>query len=150
MRPRGTPPTPSARSSAIDPVGITSTVNRVACPRRMIAPLPNCFSILLRAISSAFCFSMTFLPLRNVEVRLRNEIKRLNDRVLGTFRLEGALHQDEALHFQGAQTAERLVGGDTLQGAGSGDLSGIRLDTGERQMGAKGSVFASESLFDKP
>ena len=45
-RPRGTPPTPRAMSSAIEPVGIVSTAMRLeASPSRMIAPLPNCFSM---------------------------------------------------------------------------------------------------------
>src|SRR5581483_3349222 len=54
MRPRGKPPTPSARSSAIEPVGMASTAMRlVPSPRRMIAPLPNCFSMPETARSSA-------------------------------------------------------------------------------------------------
>src|SRR5437660_1737695 len=42
IRPRGRPPMPSATSSAIDPVGITSIGARVSSPRRMTAPLPCC------------------------------------------------------------------------------------------------------------
>src|SRR4029079_4670234 len=53
IRPRGMPPTPSARSSAIDPVGIESTPCRSAEPSFMIAPRPNCFSIARRAASTA-------------------------------------------------------------------------------------------------
>ncbi|OPZ51317.1 MAG: hypothetical protein BWY92_00235 [Firmicutes bacterium ADurb.BinA052] len=45
-RPRGMPPTPNARSSAIAPVGITSTVALAAdSPRRIMEPFPNSFSI---------------------------------------------------------------------------------------------------------
>jgi len=51
--PRGMPPTPSARSSAIEPVGIESTCCRSAEPSFMIAPRPNCFSIADRAASTA-------------------------------------------------------------------------------------------------
>src|SRR6188474_831971 len=53
MRPRGTPPTPSARSSATDPVEIDSTFWAARSPRRMIAPRPNCFSIWRMAASTA-------------------------------------------------------------------------------------------------
>src|SRR3954469_23804057 len=54
IRPRGKPPTPSAASSEIDPGEITETGTMVSFdPRRRIEPLPNCFSIWLRAISKA-------------------------------------------------------------------------------------------------
>src|SRR5688500_12645878 len=59
MRPRGIPPTPSAMSSAIEPVGTVSTASDVRCPRRMTEPLPNCFSNWLSASSSVFCLSAT-------------------------------------------------------------------------------------------
>ena len=63
MRPRGTPPTPSARSTPIDPVGITAT--GCACcssPIRITEPLPNCFSIAdLIAAATAFNFSDSLL-----------------------------------------------------------------------------------------
>src|SRR5579859_1151852 len=57
MRPRGRPPRPSATSSAIDPVGITSIGSRVSSPRRMTEPLPNCRSIWSRADSRALSLS---------------------------------------------------------------------------------------------
>src|SRR6266511_3885042 len=53
IRPRGIPPTPRARSSAIDPVGIESTDCRSADPSFMIEPRPNCFSIDRIAASTA-------------------------------------------------------------------------------------------------
>ena len=53
IRPRGMPPTPSARSSAIEPVGIESTSCRSREPSFMIAPRPNCFSIARSAASTA-------------------------------------------------------------------------------------------------
>src|SRR5690349_11592464 len=53
IRPRGMPPTPSARSSAIEPVGIESTLCRSAEPSFMIDPRPNCFSIARIAASTA-------------------------------------------------------------------------------------------------
>src|SRR6187431_30223 len=54
MRPRGSPPTPSATSSAIEPVGMTSTGARSSLPNRMTEPFPNCLSIWARADSRAF------------------------------------------------------------------------------------------------
>src|SRR3984885_11070024 len=53
-RPRGTPPTPRAASKLIEPVEMTEigTIASLA-PRRMMEPLPNCFSIWLRALSTA-------------------------------------------------------------------------------------------------
>ena len=53
IRPRGMPPTPSARSSAIDPDGMMSTCCRSAEPSFMIEPRPNCFSIASIAASTA-------------------------------------------------------------------------------------------------
>src|SRR4029079_483744 len=53
IRPRGTPPTPKARSNATEPVGMTSTARAPRSPRRMIAPRPNCFSIWRMAASTA-------------------------------------------------------------------------------------------------
>src|SRR5262249_29581929 len=57
MRPGGMPPTPSAASSASEPVGITGMSAVWLSPRRMMAPLPYCFSIWLRAKPRARCFS---------------------------------------------------------------------------------------------
>src|ERR1700691_3204964 len=53
-RPRGKPPTPSAASKEMDPVEITA-MGTIASfdPRRMIEPLPNCFSICAKANSIA-------------------------------------------------------------------------------------------------
>lgn len=42
MRPRGSPPTPSARSIAREPVGRTETFILEASPMRMRVPSPNC------------------------------------------------------------------------------------------------------------
>src|SRR5215470_1994214 len=54
-RPRGRPPQPRAMSSAKEPVGMTFTSGAGwSSPRRMIEPLPNCFSIVLTASSIAF------------------------------------------------------------------------------------------------
>src|SRR5258706_13752352 len=47
-RPRGTPPTPSAASSEIEPVEITFTGNTFRDPSCWTEPLPNCFSICRR------------------------------------------------------------------------------------------------------
>src|ERR1039457_1616589 len=54
MRPRGKPPTPRAASTEIEPVEITDTGTIASFdPSRTIEPLPNCFSIWLRAVSNA-------------------------------------------------------------------------------------------------
>src|SRR5215203_3417270 len=53
IRPRGMPPTPIARSRAIDPVGIESTDCRSDVPSFMMEPRPNCFSIDRMAASTA-------------------------------------------------------------------------------------------------
>ena len=49
---------PRAKSSAIAPVGITSTGGRPSSPRRMTAPLPNWRSMWARAVSRAFSRSL--------------------------------------------------------------------------------------------
>lgn len=51
------PPTPSARSSDSEPEEMCSIGLSESAPRRMIAPLPNCFSICERAVSNAFVLS---------------------------------------------------------------------------------------------
>src|SRR6187200_1468170 len=54
IRPRGRPPTPSAMSSPSEPVGTTRTSGGASpSPRRMMLPLPNCFSIVETASSMA-------------------------------------------------------------------------------------------------
>src|SRR5579884_334755 len=70
MRPRGNPPTPSAMSRPSDPVGMT-LISGAACsvPRRMMEPLPYCFSIVPIASSMALsrlgsrCISFAILRL---------------------------------------------------------------------------------------
>src|SRR6059036_2430202 len=53
-RPRGRPPTPSATSSVMAPVGMTAISSRgPLAPRRMTEPLPNCRSICAIASSRA-------------------------------------------------------------------------------------------------
>ena len=61
IRPAGSPPMPSARSSASEPVLITGTSVQAApvSPSRMIEPLPNSFSIWLIAIARLFSLSTT-------------------------------------------------------------------------------------------
>ena len=53
---------PSATSSAIDPVGITSMGARASSPSRMIEPLPNCRSIWASAVSRDFSRSPVLPP----------------------------------------------------------------------------------------
>ncbi len=59
-RPRGMPPTPSAMSSASDPVGITERPAFIGCsPSFITAPLPNCFSICESVTSSILSRSIS-------------------------------------------------------------------------------------------
>src|SRR4051794_37343268 len=60
-RPRGSPPTPSARSSDNDPVGMTSTSCALLPSSGMIAPLPNCFSMAAMAACTALKRSLVFM-----------------------------------------------------------------------------------------
>src|SRR6267154_3336535 len=53
MRPRGTPPTPTAASSDKEVVDIAGISEISRSPKRMIDPLPNLFSILSSAASMA-------------------------------------------------------------------------------------------------
>src|SRR5580704_11435263 len=64
-RPRGKPPTPRAASIEMEPVGITFTGTSTSrFPRRMIEPLPYCFSICAIARSRFFVFSSDTLAPR--------------------------------------------------------------------------------------
>src|SRR4051812_23649979 len=51
MRPLGRPPTPSARSTASEPVVSVSTFILALSPKRMIEPSPNCLVMEERASS---------------------------------------------------------------------------------------------------
>src|SRR6267378_4504694 len=53
MRPRGTPPTPTAESNDKEVVEIAGISETARSPRRMIDPLPNLFSMLSSAASMA-------------------------------------------------------------------------------------------------
>src|SRR5262245_36790355 len=69
-RPRGMPPTPSARSSARDPVGMTPIPSPIGCsPSFITAPLPNCFSICCNVTSSILSRSTvpSFVPVPRPE-----------------------------------------------------------------------------------
>src|SRR3712207_8627695 len=58
IRPLGKPPTPSAASRPILPVGMTSTFSIFSSPMRMIDPFPKSFSIFDIAICNALSFSL--------------------------------------------------------------------------------------------
>src|SRR2546430_11739588 len=53
MRPRGTPPTPTAESNDKEVVDIAGISETARSPKRMIDPLPNLFSMLSSAASMA-------------------------------------------------------------------------------------------------
>src|SRR3954447_18240749 len=63
-RPRGKPPTPSARSSDNAPVWMDSMPIEVFSPIRMMEPLLNCLSMAANATSSAFSRSLLTVVLR--------------------------------------------------------------------------------------
>src|SRR5256714_4531942 len=88
-RPRGMPPTPSARSSSSAPVGMTVISRCAACsPSFMIEPLPWLFTICAIAVSSAFSFSIQMPPrsLRRVfYVEGCNAISSLQERPIRTW-----------------------------------------------------------------
>jgi len=67
IRPRGTPPMPSARSSARAPVGIASTLTVPLSPRRISEPSPNSLRMPLTAFSSAA--SLAFASLAETSLR---------------------------------------------------------------------------------
>src|SRR5690606_456570 len=65
MRPRGSPPMPSAMSSPSEPVEMASISTTCSfLPSRMMEPLPNERSIWLSAASSAFFLSVSSLATR--------------------------------------------------------------------------------------
>src|SRR5215217_1858863 len=76
MRPRGTPPTPSARSSARAPVGIEATFWGSSSPMRMIEPFPNCRSIWDTAASMALLLSNASLQKETVRTVINIGIYR--------------------------------------------------------------------------
>ena len=76
MRPRGTPPTPSARSSDSAPVGIAATLTwKASSPIRMIEPWPKSrsicpsalFSADSRALAAFSCSLSMFCSLKSLE-----------------------------------------------------------------------------------
>src|SRR5689334_8185191 len=98
MRPRGTPPTPSARSTDSAPVGIAATLTaKRSSPSRISEPWPNSFSIWLTAALSAaprtgsrsgsFALGLPFLSLLDSLVTLASRVteagRSLDPRKLG-------------------------------------------------------------------
>ncbi len=74
IRPRGTPPMPSARSSASAPVGIASTCTVPSAPRRISAPWPKSRSIWVTAASSAASFALASLAEASFKVTFLSAI----------------------------------------------------------------------------
>src|SRR5882757_5992071 len=64
IRPRGTPPIPSARSSASEPVGIEATLIVPLSPRRIREPAPKSRSIWVTAASRAASFALASFAVR--------------------------------------------------------------------------------------
>src|SRR5437899_1882657 len=77
-RPRGYPPTPRAASSEIEPDEIASRAAVLSMPpRRMMDPLPNCFSICDTARSRARLFSVLSSAIRDPFCFLLGPLRRL-------------------------------------------------------------------------
>src|ERR1700753_2698316 len=64
IRPRGTPPIPSARSRDSDPVGIESTLIVPLSPRRISEPTPKSRSIWVTAASRAASLALPSFAVR--------------------------------------------------------------------------------------
>src|SRR3954462_7388025 len=95
-RPRGKPPTPSARSSDNAPVWMDSMPIEVFSPIRMMEPLPNCLSMAANATSSAFSRSLLTVVLRFLpavcEVLLECGGRIARPRLHERHHTEGVLH----------------------------------------------------------
>src|SRR5713226_2904788 len=79
-RPRGMPPTPSARSRETEPVEMAamSWTSGSSTPSRITEPLPNCFSMAETASSIAFSLSaFATRPSSGITVRLYRSVFRL-------------------------------------------------------------------------
>src|SRR6202012_4909407 len=74
IRPRGTPPIPSARSSASEPVGIESTLIVPLSPRRISEPTPKSRSIWVTAASRAESFALASFAVRPFKFTLLSAI----------------------------------------------------------------------------
>src|SRR6266487_3415022 len=126
MRPRGSPPTPSAMSRPSDPVGMTRTSGAGwSSPRRMIEPLPNCFSIELTASSIAFSrWSAIGLLAGRTSFYLTGVTEDPGQRepeqryVLGTTRFHDAFVQDHLAHHRGPEVGLPEGGKDLPHAAG--------------------------------
>src|SRR5215212_2294239 len=79
IRPRGTPPTPRARSSARAPVEIEATFRGPSSPMRMIEPLPNCFSIWETAFVLAVDLHLDRAGVRGRDSDRPSRLKRLGE-----------------------------------------------------------------------
>src|ERR1051326_6127039 len=91
MRPRGKPPTPSARSSDRAPDGMAATLTAASSsPMRMIEPLPNWRSIWVNALFSAE--SRAFAAFSVSESIISGAPRSLRDEHQGTGRIGRHLH----------------------------------------------------------
>src|SRR6202035_3603807 len=161
MRPRGRPPMPRATSSAIEPVGITSTGTRVSSPSRMIEPLPNCRSIWRSAASSALPLSpirsgIAVLPLGAMGTPY---CLSASVRLAATF---GALHlkyqhstYSHLKYCARGQHRTRYASPPTFPGHGHSwvtnfpDHSGLGRRSTSRTRGAPTFITIGERLFDR-
>src|SRR5882762_7533060 len=118
MRPRGTPPTPTAESNDKEVVDIAGISETARSPRRMIDPLPNLFSMLSSAASMArlrsairssgitgisfFCSSFDLVVFRGIPRLVGTEDSTTQARMEQNF-----IH--ETLHFRRVWNQSRLT-----------------------------------------
>src|SRR6266849_11129148 len=154
-RPRGSPPTPSARSSPREPVGMTGTsVGISAVPSFIIEPLPNCFSIWAIARSMARFFS-SFSAIVFSSMQMSPEFFRLYPTAEGHFhqccinRTARTELTPDQTHRSGREPAHRaiLIGGENLvQHA----LVHPVANAGESQMRRECAGFLLKTQFSRP
>src|ERR1700744_464729 len=77
IRPRGTPPMPSARSRASEPVGIEATLIVPLSPRRISEPAPKSRSIWVTAASRAASFAFASFAERSFKFTFFSAISDL-------------------------------------------------------------------------
>src|SRR5918999_5041934 len=101
MRPLGTPPTPSARSSARAPVEIEATLRSPSSPMRMIEPLPNWRSTCDTAASIALFLSPATLK----SIRYTPSFSRVSyvlfSHLPRDYLAENSIYYDETLRSSG-------------------------------------------------
>src|SRR5438105_668419 len=146
MRPRGTPPTPSARSSDTEPVEMAwmSCTRGSSVPSLITEPLPNCFSMALTASSMAFSFSA--FATRSLRCALRGAFTESLYRTRSTSSRFRQAYQGGPTSRPGGREALALGGGPPLLDA----LPGHRDDALAHRRGFVGELQLVARKLDGP